>query len=99
MKSMMSFLNFTVQVGEDFHDGKLPTLDGVIEYKFYEKPMSKNTVGQAKTTLSEQVKFSALTQEVVRRLLHTSGRLPDEKMLECLEKLCQKMTDSEHRPV
>ena len=70
MNSMMSFLNFTVEVGDDFEDGKLPTLDlkvwiqdGVIEYEFYE--------------------------EVVRRLLHTSRRLPDAKMLECLEKLCQ----------
>ena len=27
MNSMMSFLNFTVEVGDDFQDGKLPTLD------------------------------------------------------------------------
>ena len=45
MNSMMSFLNFTVEVGDDFQDGKLPTLDlkiwiqdGVIKYEFYEKP-------------------------------------------------------------
>ena len=106
MNSMMSFLNFTVEVGDDFEDGKLPTLDlkiwvqaGVVEYEFYEKPMSGNTVVHAKTALSEQVKFSSLTQEVVRRLLHTSRRLPDDVMLECLEKLCQKMANSEHRPV
>ena len=60
MNSMMSFLNFTVEVGDDFQDGKLPTLDlkiwiqdGVIEYEFYEKPMSGNTVVRAKTALSE----------------------------------------------
>ena len=41
MNSMMSFLNFTLEVGDDFQDGKLPTLDlriwiqdGVIEYEF-----------------------------------------------------------------
>jgi hypothetical protein len=106
MNSMMSFLNFTMEVGDDFEDGKLPTLDlkiwvqaGVVDYEFYEKPMSGNTVVHAKTALSEQVKFSSLTQEVVRRLLHTSRRLPDDVMLECLEKLCQKMANSEHRPV
>ena len=61
--------------------------------------MSGNTVVHAKTALSEQVKFSALTQEVVRRLLHTSRRLPEEKMVECLEKLSQKMANSDHRTV
>ena len=59
--------------------------------------MPGNTVVHAKTALIEQVKFSALTQEVVRRLLHTSRRLPEEKMVECLEKLSQNMANSEHR--
>ena len=69
MNSMMSFLNFPVEVGDDFEDGKLPTLDlkvwiqdGVIEYEFYEKPTSGNTVVHVKTALSDQVKFYALTQ-------------------------------------
>ena len=106
MNSMMSFLNCTVEVGDDFEDGKLPTLDlkvwiqyVVVEYELYEKPMCVNTVVHAKTALSQQVKLFALTQKVVRRLLHPSRRLPDEKMLECLEKLCQNMINSEHRPV
>ena len=56
MNSMMTFLNFTVEVGDDFLDRKLPTLDvkiwvkdDVIEYEFFEKPMSANTVLHAKT--------------------------------------------------
>jgi hypothetical protein len=61
--------------------------------------MSGNTVLHTKTALSEQVKFSALTQEVVRRLLHTSRRLPEGVMVECLEKLSQKMDNSDHRTV
>jgi hypothetical protein len=52
----------------------------------------------AKMALSEQIKFSSLTQEVVRRLLHTSSRLPDTVRMDCLEKLSQKMINSEHRP-
>ena len=105
MNSMMSFLNFTVEVCDDFLDRKLPTLDvkiwvkdGIIEYEFFEKPMSANTVLHAKTALSEQVKFSSLTQEVVRRLLHTSRRLPGSTRLDCLESLSQKMVNSGHRP-
>ena len=61
--------------------------------------MSGNTVVHAKSSISEQVKSSALTQEVVRRLLHTSRRLPEERMVECLEKLSQKMANSEHKSV
>ena len=59
MNSMMSFLNFTVEVEDVFHDGKLPTLDlkvwiqdGVIEDEFHEKPMSGNTLVHAKGRLS-----------------------------------------------
>ena len=106
LNSMMSFLNFTVAVGDNFQDGKLPTLDlkvwiqdGVIEYEIYQKPMSGNIVVHAKTAFCEQVNFSTLTQDLVRKLLHTSRRLAEERMQECLEKLCQKMTNSEHRPV
>ena len=60
--------------------------------------MAANTVLHAKTALSEQTKFSSLTQEVVRRLLHTSRRLPNRSRMECLEKFSQKMTNSDHRP-
>jgi hypothetical protein len=95
-----------VEVGDDFVDLKLPTLDlkiwirnGLVEYEFYEKPMSANTVLHAKTALSEQVKFSSLTQEVVRRLLHTSRRLPDIVRMDCLENLSQKMVNSDHKPI
>ena len=60
--------------------------------------MAANTVLHAKTAQSEQVKFSSLSQEVVRRLLHTSRRLPEICKLECLEHLSQKMINSRHRP-
>jgi hypothetical protein len=46
----------------------------------------------SKTALSEQTRFTSLTQEVVSR------RLPDTSRMECLEKCIQKMTNSEHRP-
>ena len=98
------FLKFTVQEGDDCMDSKLPTLDlkiwvrdGIIKYEFSEKPMVGNTVVHVKTTLSEQVKFSTLTQEVVRRLLHASRRLPVRRMVECLENMSKKMAHSEHR--
>ena len=105
MNSIWDFLNFTVEVEDDFADRKLPTLDvriwvreGLIEYEFFSKPMSANTVLNAKTALGEQTKFSSLSQEVVRRMLHTSRRLEDSSWLESLEDLTQRMTNSDHRP-
>ena len=89
MDDVYDFLGFTTEIGEDFEDHKLPTLDikiwikdGLIEYEFYEKPMGANIVLHAKTALSEQTKLSSLTQEVVRRLLHTSRRLESTRRLE-----------------
>jgi hypothetical protein len=47
MNSIMTFLTFTLEIGEDFHDQKLPTLDvkiwvdkNKIFFDFFEKPMS-----------------------------------------------------------
>ena len=105
MDSTMGFLGFTTEIGEDFPDQKLPTLDvniwireGLIEYEFYEKPMGANIVLNSRTALSDQTKFSSLSQEVVRRLIHTSRRLEKSSRMETLEKLCQKMTNSGHMP-
>ena len=105
MSSIWEFLNFTVEVEDDFADKKLPTLDvriwvrgGLIEYEFFSKPMSANTVLNARTALGEQTKFSSLSQEVVRRMLHTSRRLEDSSWMESLEDLTQRMVNSDHRP-
>jgi hypothetical protein len=103
MNLIMPFLRFTMEIGEDFIDLKLPTLDvkiwvrnGKIEYDFFEKLMSSNTVLHAKTAQSETTKFASLSQEVVRRLLHTSRSLPPSHRMENLEVFCQKMTNSGH---
>ena len=65
--------------------------------KVNEKPMSTNTVLHAKTAQSESNKFSSLSQEVVRRLLHTSRALPDSNRMENPEKFSQKLMNSGHK--
>ena len=50
MNEIFLFLNFTIELEEDFEDGYLPTLDtkhrvrvnGIITYIFYEKPTAAN---------------------------------------------------------
>ena len=57
MNSIMPFLRFTLEIGEEFSDQKLPTLDvkfwveggKLILHDFFEKPMSTNLVLHAKT--------------------------------------------------
>ena len=58
----MTFLRFTLEIGEDFEDKKLPTLDvkiwvagNMIHFDFFEKPMSTNTVLHAKEAQSQRV--------------------------------------------
>ena len=87
-----------------FDNKKLPTLDlqiwitkdGFVEFEFYEKPMAANTVLDARTALSDNTKYSSLSQEVVRRLMHTSRRLEASRRVEKLEELSQKMANSSH---
>ena len=58
--------------------------------KFHQKLMS---------ALSENVKVSSLTEEVVRRLKHTKCDLPDSHRHDSLEDLCQRMCNSGHTPM
>ena len=83
---------------------KLPTLDvkiwivnGRIEFDFYDKPMVNNMVLHGRTAKSDMNKFASLTQEVVRRLLHTSTTLSSSHRMENLERFCQKMANSGHK--
>ena len=104
MNNIMPFLEFTMEIHEDFLEMKLPTLDvkiwvvdgNRIEFDFFEKPMNPKTVLHAKTAQSESTKFSSLSQEIVRRMLHTSNRLPLSHGMENLEKFSQKMINSGH---
>ena len=59
MNEVFGFMNFTTEIGEDFLDGKLPSLDiniwvegGRILYEFFEKTMSTNLVVEAESALS-----------------------------------------------
>ena len=63
--SIWELLNFKVEVEDDFADKKLPTPEvgiwlrcGLIEYEFLSKPMSENTVLNARTALGEHNSLS-----------------------------------------
>ena len=103
MNSILTFLNLTMEIGDDFNDQKLPTLDlkiwiqpggWKVIFEHYEKPMKSNLVVQRRSALSENVKVASLTQEVVRVLLNCSEDLDDAKRVDHLNDLSVKLKTS-----
>ena len=70
MNEIFPFMNFTIELGEDFVDGKLPSLDTKIwmvdgwkvMFEFFEKTMATNLIVEAGSALSREVKLSTLSQ-------------------------------------
>ena len=70
MNSIFTFVRFTKEVKSDFKDEYLPTLDtsirltrsGIVEYKFFQKPMSSRYCVRKEAALGDQLKRSVLVQ-------------------------------------
>ena len=85
MNDIFPFLNFTIELGEDFVDGKLPSLDTKIWvqdgwkilFEFFEKTMTSNLTVEAGSALSKDVKMATLSEEITRRLRNTGLLLVD----------------------
>ena len=95
MNETIGFLIFTKESPSDFEDGRHPTLDINISidklqiwYMFYQKTMCNNIVMQEKSALSEMVKTSSLTEEIVRTL--RKKELPNTYRMENILKSCAK---------
>ena len=102
MTGIESFLEFTMETEEEF-DGWLPTLDtnirveertNIILYKFFEKPMSANTVLHVHTAMPEDGKIRCLSNDLTRRMLTTSERVDDETRRDIVDKYAQKLLNS-----
>ena len=84
-ESVYTELKFEMETAEDFESQTLPTLDfqcwmesGKLLYKFFRKPMSKQTLIMKESALSENIKITSLTQEVIRLSKNTSENVPLE---------------------
>ena len=104
MNDIFPFLNFTIELGEDFVDNKLPSLDTKIWvvdgwrilFEFFEKTMATNLMVEAGSALSKDVKLATLAEEISRRLRNTSMDLDHSCRMEILERACVKMKTSGH---
>ena len=104
MNSIFPNIQFTTEIPEDFHDGRLPTLDctiwlenGRIMYSFYEKEMNSPFCILEQSALPDNTKISSLSQDVVRRMLNTSELVPQEERNNIVEKFISKLRRSGYR--
>ena len=104
LTAMVEFIRFTTESEEDFQNKFLPTLDvqtqvqenGQIWYELFRKPMVNNIAIQFGTALPENIIFSALRQDLVRRMLHCSTELVWEERLSIVEYYVQLLINSGH---
>ena len=75
MNSINEDLTFTVEVGEDFKDRRLPTLDmkmwlegGLIRHTYFEKEMRTPFLLMKRSAISQHQRCAILANELVRRL-------------------------------
>ena len=106
MGGLMGFLKFTMETGEEFQDGWLPTLDtslrvnerNLVLYKFYQKEVSSNTVIQRCSAMAENSKIQILSNDMVRRMLNTSENLRDEVRCSVVDSYAQMLINSGYSP-
>ena len=97
----MNCIESYLETEEEF-DGWLPTLDtdltvdnnNMVLYKFYEKPMASNQVLHKRTAMAEDAKIRSLTNELIRRLLRTSERVPEATRVKIVDDFSQKLFNS-----
>ena len=79
MQGVESYLKFTMESGEDFQGGWLPTLDTTLRveednsimYRYYEKETTTNQTVQKSSAMEENCKIQILANDLVRRLGNT----------------------------
>ena len=104
-EQIFNFLKFTTETQEDFPNNMLPTLDfktsvtpgGIIEFEYFHKEMENNRVLERTTALSQGTIFSALRQNLVRRMLNTGEMVPMKTRLLIIERFIQLMVNSGHK--
>ena len=105
MQEVFSFLKLTTEVGEDYPDDWLPTLDvslkveqedGEVLWRFYEKPTTAPTTVQGRSAMGVVSKTQILANDLVRRLLNTCPKLPVSEVEKVVDDYAKKLVRSGH---
>ena len=98
-------LKFTMEVGEDFDDLWLPTLDtkmlvdgsNKVQFGFYEKPTSSNMTVQRRSAMGEDAKVQIVSNDLVRRLMNNAEELGKESKIRIVDDYSQKLANSGYK--
>ena len=102
MQEVETYLKFTVESGEEFKDGWLPTLDlnlkvgedNKLMYKFYEKDTCSSTTVMKRTAFCENAKIQIVSNDLVRRLSYTMEQMGEEERNKVVDQYGQKLLNS-----
>ena len=102
MGGIEDYLEFTVESGEEFCEGWLPTLDttlkvgesNTIMYKYYEKETTAKTTVHQKSAMEENIKVQILANDVVRRLSNTQEELGSRQGARTITEYGKKLLNS-----
>ena len=102
MKGVETYLNFTVESGEDFEGGWLPTLDtnlkvdntNQVQIKFYEKDTCSKKTVQMDSAMEENAKIQTVSNDLVRRLCNTGESLGAREKCRVVDSYAQKLSNS-----
>ena len=105
MGGVEEFLEFTTEIGSEYPEGWLPTLDTALKvtpqnkviYRFYKKPEGAKSTIQLRTAMGENSKNQILSQEMVRRLMNTSEGLQKEEYWKIADEYADKLQNSGYR--
>ena len=113
MNSVYWNIQFEPEIGEDFTDSRLPTLDLTmwldqgdgqedknkdrLVFSFFEKEMASVYCIMETSALSETTKISSLSQDLIRRMLNTSERVPQEERDRIIEVYTSKLYRSGYK--
>ena len=96
------YLEFTVESGEEFVDGWLPTLDTSLKvgeqnqilFRFFEKETSSTKTVQKRSAMEENSKQQVLANDLVRRLCNSMEQLGEEERRRIIDGYSQKLLNS-----
>ena len=102
LNSVEEYLQFTTEIGEEFSEGWLPTLDtsfkigeqNQILFRYFEKETCSRMTVQQKTAMNENTKIQVVSNDLVRRLLNSSEELGSKEKARIVDQYGQKFLDS-----
>ena len=102
MVGVESYLEFTVESGEEFEGGWLPTLDtnlrvggdNLVQFKFYEKTTCSKKTVQKTSAMEENSKIQTVSNDLVRRLGNTRESMGAVEMCKVVDQYGQKLINS-----